>query len=992
MSEGRADRPRIRAGLGSVATVAVAVALALSPVTPVLGSAVTSGPLAGSALASTGQSGATAVDGCTTISSAGTYALTADVQTNATGDCIRITASGVVLDGANHTLSGPWDHGDPYSAGVNVTARNVTVTDLRATDFARGVTATGEANGLVVERLTVENAWFGVLLGRSDGLDDGVVTGSHMDGVRVGVRISAFGANNTVSNSSVGFSHQRDVLLLAGATDNEIRGNDVTEIFLEGASANRIVDNDVAQVRFVGADDNVVAGNDVGPSGIDIRRGGDANTIRNNVVLGGVDAIHVRDSSGTRIVENTVLNASDWGIQINDAPNTVVRSNRVRGHLIGISVTGTGPVRVRDNTVTNNSDAGIRVGSAADVSVVGNDVRNVSDPYGPGSRPANSGVEVGYSESVVVRDNDVSTVRNGVVVWRSADTHVAGNRVTNASFHAVWVDDATNVTVADNELRRNMAGVHGSDSTALRFVNNTVANRSNYGTTVYHSRDVTIRDSRIVGNKYVGLRLRNVTDARLDGVVVRGHWRLGIRMGTLTNVTLRNVESTDNGNGIRARRAENLTIADTVATGNVGYGILVRRADAPTLRGNEARLNNYGLRLANATNASVSDTLADANANAGVLVRSTDGARLTNVTATDNDGAGVRLRRANRTTVSRATVDDNYWGVRVTGGRDSAVHDVSASRNRYTGVRLFEATNTTVDGAEAAENNFGVKVVASAAPTVRNLTANRNDKAGMRVDDETWNGRGDARVSALRLRNVTARDNRRTGIRVDATTGLDVQTAAVSANNKGIWVSNSDVVGLDELTLGDQTGYPLMVVNGTSVEHAANLTLADGTTLDVSGRDFKVRTLGPQYRPAEPDGYGNVSTWAVVEQTDPEASAVVAMDYTDAAVDEAGVDESTLRLWHYDSRAEEWTKYDGNNSVDTMTNTVSASIDAFGTVVPLGELTNTSTASLTVAAPAKGPAAAGAGVDLTVAPPPAVGAVTSGTMVAEAVAAGEVPG
>jgi parallel beta-helix repeat protein len=789
----------------------------------------------------------TQIDGCTTIDSPGTYALAADIQTGDHGDCIRITAPGVVLDGADHTVTGPWTDSDGvYSAAVNVTAGNVTVEHLTVTDWAQGVAVADGADAVTVADVTAEHVWFGVHLGQRTGVDDSLVTDVHLDVVRTGISIGPGSANNTVTNTTSTIARQQEILLLADAHDNVVRANDVGEVSLEGASENRLVDNAVVRLGLADADANEVVGNVFDGVGIDVRGGSTDNTIRDNVVRGGVTGIHVRDSTGTRIVDNTIRDASWWGVEVTYAPNTTVRSNRVSGHHTGITIVGTGPVRVVNNTVTNNSDTGIDVSNAADTTVAGNEVLNASE----------DGIRVWVTEAAVVRDNDVSTTRDGVSVERSTDVEVLGNRVTNASFNGISVYDATNVTLTDNDLTRNWAGVGGRNLTAVRFVDNTVNRSENYA-----------------------VRFEGVEDA--------------------------------------------------------------------TLRGNVVWMNAYGIRLADAVNATVTDTTAQDHGNAGVFVERSTDVHLTNVTSVSNDvGTGIRVDDSNRTTVVRSEVTENRYGVRIHGGRGVVVRNVTAAGNQYEGIRLFETTNVTVEESHATDNRFGLKLIATSNSTVADTNASNNHWGGVRIEDDSWKGNGVGPATGNRLVNLTAADNHAAGVRLVSTNGTLVRNASIVGNDApGLWLSGTNETRLMRVNFSGNVGtYTVLAAGGSTVERARNVSLGDGTVVGFEGTDFTLDTVEAQHRPADPDGYGNISRYVSVTPTSNDPSLVLTVNYTDQTVTDAGVDEGTLLLWRYDDG---WSQLEDENTVNTMTNTVSATIRSFGIIAPLGELTNETTTSTT---------------------------------------------
>lgn len=196
-------------------TVRVAVAVFLLTAAVGVGFVVGTGS---SAVQNDGNAGdATAVrqiDGCTQITRPGTYVLTDDVTDGGSGDsytyisesCIEIRSSDVVLDGDGHLVGG---RGTSDTTGVAVESdeplRNVTVRDLRTTDWNRGVSlrnvddatvrnvnASGNtfgvfvdgSRGVAVRESTVRRAFIGVYAEKSDvTVSGGTLEGNHVDDV-----------------------------------------------------------------------------------------------------------------------------------------------------------------------------------------------------------------------------------------------------------------------------------------------------------------------------------------------------------------------------------------------------------------------------------------------------------------------------------------------------------------------------------------------------------------------------------------------------------------------------------------------------------------------------------------------------------------------------------------------------------------------------------------------------------------------------------------
>ena len=153
------------------------------------------------------------IQGKTTITKPGTYTLAADVQrgagTRISGACIDIRSSDVVLDGAGRTIDG-WGISD--TTGIQVrgsgTLRNVTVKNVKLTDWNRGVHFHDVANATVRNVEATANS-YGISFERARG---STVERTTSTGNFVGVGFDLESEDNEVNGGRIAENHATDVL------------------------------------------------------------------------------------------------------------------------------------------------------------------------------------------------------------------------------------------------------------------------------------------------------------------------------------------------------------------------------------------------------------------------------------------------------------------------------------------------------------------------------------------------------------------------------------------------------------------------------------------------------------------------------------------------------------------------------------------------------------------------------------------------------------
>ena len=81
------------------------------------------------------------INSCTNITMPGTYTLTQDITNGAASACINITSSDVIFDGAGYIIDGMDLYGSygVYAYNYPATLTNITVKDIRITDWDTGV-------------------------------------------------------------------------------------------------------------------------------------------------------------------------------------------------------------------------------------------------------------------------------------------------------------------------------------------------------------------------------------------------------------------------------------------------------------------------------------------------------------------------------------------------------------------------------------------------------------------------------------------------------------------------------------------------------------------------------------------------------------------------------------------------------------------------------------------------------------------------------------
>ncbi len=195
----------------------------------------------------------------------------------------------------------------------------------------------------------------------------------------------------------------------------------------------------------------------------------------------GIDLDHenagVRILAPNAIVEDNTLEDILFGIDLREAPGTILRNNRIGGKALDIARRGDGirlwrsdHTLIEGNTIHDGRDAILWY--SKDVVVRGNT-----------SSRCRYGFHLMYSDDAILEDNELTDNSVGIYVMYSRNTHVQANRIVRnrgPSGYGLGLKEVDGFTVTGNLVAANRVGVYldGSPFSAARpgeFHRNTIA-------------------------------------------------------------------------------------------------------------------------------------------------------------------------------------------------------------------------------------------------------------------------------------------------------------------------------------------------------------------------------------------------------------------------------------------------------------------------------------------------------------------------------------
>ncbi|MDW3179674.1 MAG: right-handed parallel beta-helix repeat-containing protein [Acidimicrobiia bacterium] len=267
-----------------------------------------------------------------------------------------------------------------------------------------------------------------------------------------------------LDGSSLSVSSEHGLQLGVGSDGTTVRGLSISSfpgagLYLEGSDSHTIAGN------YIGlkADGSTAAGNRYGmymSASSSTTIGGTTPADRNVISANTFSGVAVYNSIGLGLESlDTVIIGNYIGT---DSTGMLARGNARDGLFVvnGSSRTQVGGSSPGEgNLISANTDAGVYVGSGSmvDTVVVGNTIGvSVDESI---ELPNEIGVEVGWSERTIVRDNVIGSATSHGVLLSSADNAVvAGNTIgTDAAGSAAWTIGGHGVLL-ENTSELNMIG------------------------------------------------------------------------------------------------------------------------------------------------------------------------------------------------------------------------------------------------------------------------------------------------------------------------------------------------------------------------------------------------------------------------------------------------------------------------------------------------------------------------------------------------------
>jgi S-layer protein (TIGR01567 family) len=259
------------------------------------------------------------IDSCVQITSPGVYVLNNSIIDSMNTNCIEITSSDVVFDGNDYMIDGI-DISNPQTYGVYVhnstmVLTNVTLKNLKVSDWYYGIHYSNAANGRIVNNIANSNNNRGISLEYSS---NNMLSNNTMESNFIGIYLVYSSDNNTLSGNNA--TNNGCGICLSNSRNNTISGNNATKNLDDGI------------YLHYSSNDNILRGNnasDNGPYAFGIYLwDSNNNTLNDNIANSNYwDGIRLDSSSNNTLSGNTANSNNFYGIRLYSSNNNIIYNN-----------------------------------------------------------------------------------------------------------------------------------------------------------------------------------------------------------------------------------------------------------------------------------------------------------------------------------------------------------------------------------------------------------------------------------------------------------------------------------------------------------------------------------------------------------------------------------------------------------------------------------------------------------------------------------------
>ncbi|GEM_PF-2687837 len=524
---------------------------------------------------------------------------------------------------------------------------------------------------------------------------------------------------------------------------------------------------------------------------------------------------------------------------------------------------------------------------------------------------------------------------DGAIIINTSNVFLdCNNSVINGTGvgYGIYSYTYVNVTIRNCTILNYSRGIYIRSSSSRNVLENNRVSFSYYGIYYYYSNNDTISNNTLNYNNY-GIYLSDSQNNNLNQNTVRSNSDIGIYAYYSDNNRLERNEiknqSGTSDTGIYLYSSNGNYLSRNILDNNT-YGIRLYYSENSFILNNTVKLSQYGIYITGSAN----NTLYHNN-----LINSTTPAYDT----------------LNNTWDMGSVIGGNYWsghnctGNPSNGNQPRNISGGSGAIDHYPFNKSFGWVTDTEKPSVSSITVIPTRTVAGIPVTI---SANVDDLEIASVTARVTLPNGTTETVTLRETSPTYR-NYFSGTNRIGNYSVTIVANDTSGNANDTGSASFEIVdNITQTTVTNTTNGTPATIDASSGDTVVQIT----TTGNVSNANVTITlssntSVGSMFNAPGLDKY--VSITVSPEITNALSSAVIRIYYTDAELEVAGISESELSIYRYNSTLNEWQKLDSSTmswvldtGVNTASNYVWAEVTKFSTFV-VGRNTTYETSNMT---------------------------------------------
>jgi len=432
-----------------------------------------------------------------------------------------------------------------------------------------------------------------------------------------------------------------------------------------------------------------------------LMRGSSRATISGSTISVNRDVGIVIWDSPRAEISDSQIPGNDWGIVIGDSSQAEISDSTVSENGGGISMWKSSQVTISDSEISGNGEEGIWMWESSQATISDSEISGNGD-----------GIWMRDSSQATISDSEISGNGDGIVMWDSSQAEILGSRFLNNRYCGIEVEtEEASVRGGPNEMKGNGADLCGFAPVSLRQPLVPQTERKELSVPGDYSSLQEAIDAIAPGGT-----ITLAPGTYEEGLTI---WKpLTIRGAGKEETVLKPLPNPTRGlivsiiAGAKGVALEGLTI-----TGRAGDGLLIY--GEASLKGLQISGNGDGIRMWDSSRATISDSEISGNGVDGIEMKSSQ-AEIFSSTISGNDN-GIFEMLGSQITISDSEISGNdRYGIWMWGSSQAEISDSQISGNGDDGIWMYNSSQATISSSTISGNRKnGIRIEDSSQATIR---------------------------------------------------------------------------------------------------------------------------------------------------------------------------------------------------------------------------------------------------------------------------------